>query len=136
MKSKSIIIVISFFLLFIHSLKSQSLSKIWYCSKSNLCFGIDSTSKCIRINENNGIDDCSRSRYERKGDMLIVKMYNNQTVFGWQKDKTEFRIDKLTNDSLYLTLIKSKDLALLETLNVNVKGQLVFFFKPGGCSKN
>jgi hypothetical protein len=63
-------------------------------------------------------------------------MYNNQTILGWQKSKTEFRIDKLTNDSLHLTLIKTKDLALLETLNIKEKEQLIFFYKIDGCNKN
>lgn len=136
MKQTSTIILFSLFLLFNNNLKSQSLSKSWYCSKSNLCFYIDSTAKCIRINENNGIDDCSRSRYKREGNILVVIMYHNQTIFGWQKSKTEFRIDKLTNDSLHLTLIKTKDLALLETLNIKEQEQLLFFYKTNGCNKN
>lgn len=133
MKSKKITILILFFLLIINNVKSQSLTKTWYCTRSNTCFDLDSTSTCIRINEIYGYDECSRSRYKVKGNMLTIIMYNNQTVLGWQKDKTEFRIDKLTNDSLHLTLLKSKDFALLETLKMNVNDQLLFYFKTDGC---
>jgi len=136
MKSKSIITLLSSLLLFVNIVSSQALSKIWYCSANKMCLTIDSTAKCSRINENYGIEDCSRSRYKRKANILIDIMYNNQTILGWQKDKTVFRIDKLTNDSLHLTLIKTKDLAFFEMLSININEQLIFDFKYNGCAKN
>ncbi len=135
MKSRSTTFLILFYLLTVNTIKSQSIAKTWFCAKSNLCFYIDSTAKCLSINENNGIEDCSRSKYKRNGNVLVVIIYNNQTIFGWQKSKTKFRIDKLTNDSLHLTLIKTKDLALLETLNIKEQEQLLFFYKKDGCNK-
>jgi len=60
-------------------------------------------------------------------------MFRNQTIFGWHKEKTKFRIDKLTNDTLKLTLISTKDLEMLESLGINIKDQLVFIFKSGSC---
>ena len=60
-------------------------------------------------------------------------MYTNQTILGWEKEKTEFLIDKLTNNSLYLTLISSEDIGLLETMGMFINDQIVFDFVPDGC---
>ncbi len=133
MQVKPIITLILFFLFSTNLVQSQSLSKAWYCGKNKVCLTIDSTTKCFRVNDLYGVDNCKRTRYKRKGNVIIVKMYTNQTILGWEKEKTEFLIDKLTNNSLYLTLISSEDIGLLETMGMFINDQIVFDFVPDGC---
>lgn len=66
-----------------------------------------------------------------------MKWYNNQNFFRWTKDKYIFRIDKLTSDSLTLTLIKSTFPAMEEILGLpEINIPIQFISIDGNCESN
>ena len=57
-------------------------------------------------------DECYRLKYKQKDSILTIYNYSNQRLLWWEKEKTVFKIDKLTSEETYLTLVKTEDSAM------------------------
>ena len=94
---------------------------------------MDTISKCFMINDWN--EDCERISFKLKNNKLKIIWKGKQRIFplGWQKDIHWLSIDKLTNDSLVLTLLPDK-LGYLVGDNVWSEGRKVIFTAElGNC---
>ncbi len=104
----------------------QTLSKTWQTvgNSPNSVIIFDSIYQCVTICydiEENA--QCKKKEkritYKRKTNLIYMKWYNNQNFCCWTKDKYIFSIDKLTNDSLTLTMLKSTFSGMEELLGVD-----------------
>lgn len=124
MKIYHFIITILFLNLTLY-VNGQSISKPWYSEKKVICLTLDSNSNSCTIN------DFDRMKFKKKENKLKITWSVKQTIFGWQKERYWFEINKLSDDSLKLTLLNNFDKALTEILG----GDTVYSFiaMPLGC---
>ncbi len=107
-----LIFVLSLFLL---PVKAQmfSINKIWHSKEYNICLSFDSTSNEFRINAfyEKG---SKRIIYRKKGNKIKLIWKYNQRIFpfGWNKVVSWFVIENLTENTLTLTLLPSKNVIL------------------------
>lgn len=119
----------------------QSLSKTWQTvgEEPNAVIIFDSAYQCVTIChdiEENA--QCKKGEkritYKRKGNLIYMKWYNNQNFCCWTKDKYLFEINKLTNDTLTLTLLESSFPGMEELLGIgSTNTQIEFISIEDGC---
>lgn len=116
---------------------SQSISKSWYSKNDVQCFTFDSVKQCLVMTYYYDTEECDRLKYKVKDSILTIYNYSNQRLLWWEKEKTVFRIDKLTSDELFLTLVKTEDAAMQEYLGLYEfeTHQFKFTFCQNGCDE-
>lgn len=129
--------IISFLLLFGSYGFSQTISNSWYSEEDVQCFTFDSVQQCLIMTYYYDAEECDRLKYKVKDNILTIYNYSNQRLLWWEKEKTVFRINKLTSNELHLTLISSEDLAMQEYLGLyeNETHQFKFTFCQNGCDE-
>jgi len=120
------------FLIISYKMKAQSLYKPWFSYENNICFTIDSSSNSIKINDfyDEKIYKKKRIKYKYQNEKLKIIWYSSQNLFGWKKDRYFLNVDKLTNDSLILTLLPNKYNSLDEIFQERT---VKFIAIPNGC---
>ena len=90
-------------LLFSSNIEGQSINKTWLSSQ-NICLEFDSIT--CRLNVGNYYDSykVGKQRFEYKviDNKLKVIWYINQTIFGYQKETSWFKIYELSENKLIL----------------------------------
>ncbi len=118
------LIIISFLLVVGLKGFGQSLSKTWQSvNHPYVVLIFDSAYQCVSICYN--IEDnnqCEKGKkritYKKVDNLIYMKWYNNQNFCCWTSDKYTFSINKITEDSLSLTLLKSTFTGMEELLAI------------------
>lgn len=134
---KNLFYLLATYLLFCvaSQVKSQSIYTSWFSENSNICITLDSSNKCVTINEFYDKEECNRIKFKLKNNTLKLIWKTNQRIFplGWEKDIYYFTINKLTKDTLDLTLKPYKSSYFIDDGFWEVGKKISFISKKQGC---
>ena len=113
------LLILSVFCFQISFLSAQSIDKNWYSESSNSCIKFDTTRSLMIISgfyEEFDSNWKKRIEYKIVGNILKIKWVNNQNwLWLWTSDKSEWEIVKHTKDTLQLKFI-SGDFSIAELI--------------------
>ncbi len=83
---------------------SQSIYKNWISDTGDICLHFDSVLNCISINKLYDVEECQRIKFKKVNQNIKIKIFVNQTFWGWQKEFYTLHIENLTQNRLSLII--------------------------------